>query len=633
MAQDIKQRGKTASSNLFTFASENCTRDSPYFIGSVIYATYDAVTFATHDAIQKQIEAGLSKGKFVLMIPKAETGIKDTAILLQITEITTLPREQQLQDTRLEIAKTSDVPDVFTCSELGYTGLNGKILGMYVKGDELTFGSDVPSMLSPQQYVIIAPPAEIIDCIINTHTTEERVHLGTFRPTETIQTTLSVPFYIPVSDLLGKRTGVFGVTRSGKSNLNKGLVVELDKFSEKSKTKVGQLIFDADGEYFTDNIHSAAVTTVRNGRVTVYSTNPIDDQIPLKLDFYADPQAGLSWAKEILLAAGRDATYIEAFLNTNLTAIEDIPDLPHNQQLRERRKNLFYYCILYKAGFIPNPGNITINLDPNFTHALRDVIYEAVPQLQPTSITTLDELLIEVERVIVFAKQHRWNHPHLTTASGNPLFDADDKALLTFLTPNAGSSGVAALAPVRIYHDATASDVFANILSHLDAGEIVIIDLSSADESQDFMTEKIISKLYYHQNTKLKQKLLNKTHFVQTYLEEAQTIFPALKQDYRSIYEKIAKQGGKLNLGCVYLTQSPSSCDKRFLDQTENIFVSYLNSIDEITFLSKINSKFELHRNEINNSKSKGYLRGITESGRFIVPFQAIQFQVNNALH
>ena len=81
---------------------------------------------------------------------------------------------------------------------------------------------------------------------------------------------------------------------------------------------------------------------------------------------------------------------------------------------------------------------------------------------------------------------------------------------------------------------------------------------------------------------------------MQIYLEEAQTIFPALKQDYRSIYEKIAKQGGKLNLGCVYLTQSPSSCDKRFLDQTENIFVSYLNSIDEITFLSKIKKPYLL---------------------------------------
>ena len=90
MAQ-VKQTSKTTSSNLFTFVNENCNRDSPYFTGSVIYTTFDAVTFATHDAIQKQIESGLSKGRFLLMIPKGETGIKDTAILLQIAEITALP--------------------------------------------------------------------------------------------------------------------------------------------------------------------------------------------------------------------------------------------------------------------------------------------------------------------------------------------------------------------------------------------------------------------------------------------------------------------------------------------------------------------------------------------------------------
>ena len=632
MAQDVKQKGTHPSSTLFSFTNENCTRESPYFTGSVIYATFETVTFASHDAKLKQIDSGLSRGRFLLMVPKAETGIKNSAILIQVTEITTLPREQQLQDTRLEIAKSSDEPDVFTRSELGYIAYNAKILGMYLKNGELVFGSDVPLMLSPQQYLIVAPPAEIIDCIINNYTDDDRIHVGTFRPTETILTPPSIPFFIPVSDLLGKRTGVFGVTRSGKSNINKGLVVQLDKYSEKSKTKVGQLIFDADGEYITDNIHAAAITTVRKDRVIVYSTNPIEDQLPLKLDFFSDPQAGLSWAKEILLAAGKDATYIEAFLNATLSAVEDIPNLPHNQQLRERRKILFYYCILYKAGFTPNVANITISLDPGFTQQIRDNIYAVAPQLQPSSITTFDELLMEVERVVLFAKQNKWAHALLTTASGNPLFDADDIALLKFLAPNVGSSGVATLAPVRVYHDGSACNVFDDILLNLDAGKIVIIDLSTADESHDFLTEKIVSKLYYHQNSKLKKKTLNKNHYVQLYLEEAQNIFPTLKQDYRSIYEKIAKQGGKLNLGCIYLTQSPSSCDKKFLDQTENIFVSYLNSVDEITFLSKINSKFELHKSEINNSKSKGYLRGITESGRFIIPFQAIQFQVNHAL-
>ena len=624
VAQDLK------ASKFWQFVADNQTRDSKHYAGSPINATYTDVDFATHDQLQINV-GGIPKGGFLLMLPKADTGIKNNAILLEINDVQSLPQGEQIKTTVLEISKAGVDSDSFTNAELGWAGRSARIVGMYTKDNETAFGSDVPTMLSPQQYVIISPPDEIINYIINNSTSlSDKIPIGKFRPTESIQTQPSIPFFIPVNDLLGKRTGGFGLTRSGKSNLFKNLAHELDKFSETSGTSVGQLVIDQDGEWIIDNIHAPSLATTRTGRTTVYSPTPSKGQVPLKLDFYDDPNSAMQWIKGMLRSAGKDATYVEAFVNIELEPIGDLDNLNHGERLRARRKLLFYYCILYKAGFTPNESHLKISLDPIFKAELRDIMYSGNPK--PSKIITFEDLLTEVERVAKFVKTQK-NHAFLKTESGNDLFDADDKALLTFLVPNGNASGVTILAPVRMYHDPAADDAFTDILNKIDSGRIAIIDLSGTDESLDFLTEKIVSKIYYHQNTKLKTKTLKKDHYVQIYLEEAQNIFPAFQKDYKSIFEKLAKQGGKLLIGCCYITQSPSVCDKRFLDQTENVFVSYLNSMDEITFLCKINSKFELHKQEINNVKSKGYLRGITESTRFVVPFQATLFEgSSNAL-
>ena len=55
---------------------------------------------------------------------------------------------------------------------------------------------------------------------------------------------------IQASDFVAQRTALFGMTRTGKSNTTKTIATALFKLrSEKGGIKVGQLIFDPNGEY------------------------------------------------------------------------------------------------------------------------------------------------------------------------------------------------------------------------------------------------------------------------------------------------------------------------------------------------------------------------------------------------
>jgi hypothetical protein len=61
--------------------------------------------------------------------------------------------------------------------------------------------------------------------------------------------------------------------------------------------------------------------------------------------------------------------------------------------------------------------------------------------------------------------------------------------------------------------------------------------------------------------------------------EEPHNLFPKKNEsDLTPIYNRIAKEGAKLNLGLVYATQEVSSTSANVLKNTQNWFVSHLNN-------------------------------------------------------
>ena len=213
------------------------------------------------------------------------------------------------------------------------------------------------------------------------------------------------------------------------------------------------------------------------------------------------------------------------------------------------------------------------------------------------------------------------------SGSGNPVFDSDDIALIEFLEPAPGRSGVSLIQPFRIYHDQNASNFIQEILTFLDQGKTVILDLGNANEAvMLYFSRELSEAVFRHQTTKFTSNNLG-NHYIQLYFEEAHNLFKDNdNSDETRIYRRFAKEGAKYHIGMVYSTQSPTTINADLLAQTENFFVAHLASQDDVNKLAKVNVAYESLKADILHAKTQGYIRMLTRSHRFVVSMQALRF-------
>ena len=162
-------------------------------------------------------------------------------------------------------------------------------------------------------------------------------------------------------DYLGKRTTLFGMTRTGKSNTVKMIIqatAELApseaKLDGKPVEPVGQIIFDVNGEYANSNLQDdgTAIYELYEEDVTRYSILEKDAFKVMKLNFYRQVLEGFGMIRARLQDDG--AIYTKAFLNVNW----DEPD-PEDRSATTRhgRRLACYQAILEAAGFPVPPGH------------------------------------------------------------------------------------------------------------------------------------------------------------------------------------------------------------------------------------------------------------------------------------
>jgi DNA helicase HerA-like ATPase len=319
-------------------------------------------------------------------------------------------------------------------------------------------------------------------------------------------------------------------------------------------------------------------------------------------------------------------------------------DMYINEKIRQRRKILIYWSILYKAGYEVNETaleKILNGFDPKYSKKLRQAIYESD---SPPPINSLEDLKIEYEQMAKFIREieyrgrdEQYNNKYeekrklLFSDSGNPLFDSDEKSLLEFLEPPKGRSGTKIIQPFKKYHNKNGDNFVKEILKLLDDGKTIIIDLSNSDSTvRMYFSTELSEKIFSHQVEKFTNNSLKRedgiNHYIQLYFEEAHHLFPA-KEVKEDIYTQIAKEGAKYNIGMVYSTQSLTTIHSDLLNQTENFFIFHLSSQNEVETLSKINFAFEDLQREILQSKTQGYVRMLTRSHRFVIPVQTKKFQ------
>jgi DNA helicase HerA-like ATPase len=621
--------------------------DKMRFVGYVLELGYDAAKIITSDPYTLAV-GGIPRGSFLIMTPVSAGNSPPHFTLLRVTGVSPTPLSNQVQQTYFELHKKS-MPELdrWTQSELQWGALDCDVLGMFYADptnmQRLAFSGDVNNVVSAHRYKVFAPDEALLKVIVNgTVKPEQQFEIGRLR---TMECGLSsnggvsnIPVNISIRDFRGCRTAMFGKTRLGKSNVVK-LIAQGILESTKSDNSVGQLIFDINGEYANDNpqdgnksIRSAYESRCQVYALTKRATTPSK---PLRLNFYEKPESCIEIIASMLEQDNKMSNYVRSFANVKLPSIESIALMGPDEKTRPIRKIQMYWAILNKAGFQADEARLRTkgltstnakHFDPHFNNKLRTAAYLAVRNTTPPAEPqNLDALVSELEVIAQFRRENI-NDPSLQSSGGKAMFDADDVALLEFLSPASGS-GPTILRGYMAYHSSDAGDFIADILALLDAGKTVILDLGNAtDQIRRYFADMLSKAVFGHQEQKFVGNNLA-GHFVQLYFEEAHNLFPPESKDLTGVYARFAKEGAKFHIGMVYSTQSPSTINSELLAQTENFFVGHLSSQDETRSLSRVQIAFAGIEEDILRAKTPGYMRMLTMSHRFVIPVQAHRFE------
>lgn len=627
-----------ASVDIFKEAKQDKT-----FVGRPFYLDYDKALLLIADSWKMKV-GGIPQGAFLLAFYENEKNVSE-ALLLRALKPTKLPTENDVICSVIEYykdnLKTMEGKDTqlddFTRYEFSFSGLECRILGTFYKDKDskTVFGADVENFYSAHNYSVYKPTDKVLEVIANLRDgdyvpgNETDIPIGVVRYSSSLrfQENLEiVSVYISPKDFLGKRTALFGMTRTGKSNTVKKIIQATVEISNKRKDKVGQIIFDVNGEYANPNLQDegTAIFELFKNDVIRYSVLNKDGFKVMKVNFYNDIEGGFELIKSHL--ADESGDYVASLTAIDLSEPED--DDP-SQNTRYERKKAAYLCCLYQAGFKP-PQKFKVSFMSN--KELREAIPE-IKNIDPSKGITLEEATNWFTTIWDNYKNDCFNDYRVK--KNREWADEDLKALLIFLTRKKAPGGNASISGYRklrniidLHTDTLGKSFEVEIIEALREGKIIIIDLSQGDPStQKLYSERICNKIFKNSMGNFIQNQPN--NYIQFYFEEAHNLFPKKDdKDLNQIYNRIAKEGAKLNLGLIYATQEVSSISSNILKNTQNWFIAHLNNDDELRELKKYYdfSDFAESLIRFSASSDKGFVRMKTYSNPFVVPVQINRF-------
>jgi hypothetical protein len=655
-----------ASVDIFKLAEDDDAK-----LGNPFYLDYYKACLLIPDAYKKKV-GGIPQGAFLLAFYDDDVE-RTEALLLRAIKPTTLPTDDDNVRSMIEYykddLKTSGPDsklDPETKYQFSFSGLECRILGTFYKDSNGApqFGADVENFYGSHNYSVYKPNGAILQRIVNFRDGEDipgnpiDIPIGKVRYSSSLRFASNdedIPVFINPKDFLGKRTALFGMTRTGKSNTVKKIIQATVDISSQAKNKLseenesnqdllvsvddrgypkfpaGQIIFDINGEYANPNMQDAgtAIYELYKEKVTRYSVIEKPNFEVLKINFFKELEAGMSLISNHFKQLGLNIDYVNAFLSISLEKPEDY-NTDFGEKNRYDRKIAAYLCCLYRAGFSV-PANFKVKFKGE--KSINELVREGNP-INPEESISLEDATNWFTRVWKFYNE--WDYlKDYPAKNGKEWADEELKALLIFLTQykNPGEktfvSGYSKLKPLMPYHTSKSTTSFeVTIIEKLRQGEIVIIDLSQGDtEIQTNYSERICTKIFSDASLRFINNTPN--NFIQFYFEEAHNLFPKKDdKDLSQIYNKIAKEGAKLNLGMIYATQEVSSISSNILKNTQNWFIAHLNNEDEVREIKKYYDFGDFADGLIRFSASndKGFVRMKTYSNPFTVPVQIDKF-------
>lgn len=672
------------------------------FIGDLYSINYETARIIVHDFHRKQV-GGIPSLCF-LIATRVDPNSDDinfksedsSFILLRVMDSASLPQDKEAERIRVETAQRisgeteknwdeKGAMDLRTRNLLGFAGVQCRIIGtFYLEENQsnsesplnLKFGSDISNYYPNRGLKVYKPNSSALEAIVNycdpstlsshleKYQNSENVKLGSVRYASTnrkYQQIDDVPVFIYPADLLSQKSALFGMTRTGKSNTTKIIaksVFELrtTKKEEDKPLRVGQVIFDPNGEYANENVqdNNNALKNIwklikdakKENEVVTYgiTTHPNDtDRNLMLLNFFLDDNLQIGKSVIDSLISGDSATYMRNFMQVSF----DPPDPNDRSALtRHNRRVLAYRSVLQRAGFVI-PQNIRANTRSIFNRDLLTSMesspnnnppvpeYVSAAQIFSNQNPTWGQLAGAFEALDKFIRDSRSNftafeNTYVSRAGGSGERWADEdlkKIIGLFQYPN----GTRKIGKAADQHSAdTSSDYAVDIYEHLKNGKLVIIDQSSGElELNKSSADRIMWHIFREnqsdfRNGKTPPELL-------VYVEEAHNILPAGSDlDLSDVWVRTAKEGSKYRLGMVYATQEVSSIQKNILKNTANWFISHLNNTDETKELCKYYD-FADFEPSIRRAQDKGFLRVKTLSNLFVIPVQVDLFEVNTS--
>lgn len=636
---------------------------------------FDRAVVLTHDR-WKHEAGGIPPFCFLLATARDvahPTRDDDEVLLLRVEGTAPLSMENELLAVREEALREAlsssagpspstvldfDGLDPYTRNRVSFTGLDCRILGTFYEDSpdgqvRLEWGHDVDNFYATRTYHVYKAIGDGLSFIASflkpgPDDPVERVRIGAVRYSSTRRRALAAqqadaPVLVNIHDFIGHKTGMFGMTRMGKSNTMKTIAARTFIVSEQARRSggplIGQLIFDPQGEYANPNVQDGTeLAAIGPKHVSLYRYGPADPANshvkPLGINFFDPVQIEAVQHQVKAMLAGDTGAYVKAFAVADFSGAS-LPTDTHTDAQRRRqhaeRGRFLLYAALVRAGFEPPTRDLVKPQYPYrvwvpINRELADDIQAALPGsfVRPQGGRTIGvnrERIVEIAEFLASddlggAVQQRVDNWRDNDACRSAI------PLLTQRSQNRAVSGYVKLKPLRGFHSPdSASDFRRDIYAELLTGRVVVVDLHlGPSEVIVPLSEQLVGHVIDEQLAQFtKGKDVPR---VQVMVEEAHNLFGAdAYREGAGVWVKLAKEASKLRIGLIYATQEVTGVAHQVLANTKNWVVAHLNNTKELRELSKFYD-FEAHAASIVKAEDKGYVRLKTMSSPYIVPVQ-----------
>jgi len=663
------------------------------FVGNVFRLTYDNAKVLTNDAYKERVH-GIPLNSFLLgatFNPSDFSFSKEherVVVLMRMIGPCEIPGDDDKVRTLIEHYQSKleiysddnrDGIESITHSWLQFGGLECEIIGsFYLENQKLMFGADIEDFQSMTTLKVYKPKPDVLQYIVNYidpikkakmekdslkmgfSNVPKEFHIGYLRYTSTNRLQkenkeADVEVKVYPADFLARRTAVFGMTRTGKSNTVKTTISAVSMAAIEAQIRVGQLIFDMNGEYANANGQDdgSSINNVYSDNTVRYRGMDTEGFFDLRDNFYYSLENGLETIKKVIEQRDNLSDAVLKFLTFEIT--NKIPEKTEDPSghTRWKKKQVIYHILLTSVGFKHNEvlkysftvgQEIWLALYESLLHddEFKDDTDVKLPTTKASKInfmkdrygdpaTSLNEMemkdfLMMIRRAYLSLKNRNID---LRTSSNKNWLDTGEEGMLNLIAGKNDRGN-----PINTkslfkdalqYHSEVGNkNIRQEVFEHLAKGRIVILDLSVGLQSvKSNMSEKI-AQYILDQNIHIVNDNNPPIQCV-LYVEEAHNLIGKTNK-LDETWPRIAKEGAKFGIALVYATQEPSSVHANILDNTENLFVTHLNNDDEIRSLSKYYD-FKSFSSSLKKAQDVGFARIKTLSSNYVVPTQIKLFE------